>query len=403
MNDTTARATLLTLNAGSSSLKVGIFLAGDGPSRLASASVDRIGRSGSKLSLTTAEGERHEQVDAATHVAALDLAIHALVDSKSIGEPAAVAHRIVHGGPRLDVPLVIDDEILRELRAIAPLDPEHLPAEIALVEASRHRWPELPHVACFDTSFHRSMPRVARMLPLPRRLEQQGIRRYGFHGLSYSYLMAELSRMAPAEAAGRVVLAHLGSGSSMAAVQGGAPIDTTMAFTPTAGMMMGTRSGDLDPGVILHLLRDGQLDVPSLDRLLNHESGLLGVSGQSADIRDLLAAEAGGDTAAGEAVSLYCHIAGKHVGALAASLDGLDALVFSGGIGENSPPVRARIAERLGHLGAILDPARNEAGSVVISRAGSRCTVRVIPTDEEATLARETIRLLHSTTPAARG
>src|SRR5207248_5014828 len=241
---------------------------------------------------------------------------------------------------------------------------------------------------CFDTAFHATLPRVARLLPLPRRYDAAGIRRYGFHGLSYAYLMGELGRVAgPEAAAGRVILAHLGAGASMAAVQGRKSIDTTMSFTPTAGLVMATRTGDLDPGALVYLLRSENLSADQLDELLNKQSGLLGVSETSPDMRDLLAKQAG-DVRAAEAVELFCYQARKWVGALAAALGGLDTLVFAGGIGENAAEVRQRICDGLGFLGVRLDPARNAAGAAVISADGTPATVRVIRTDEELMIAR---------------
>jgi len=285
--------------------------------------------------------------------------------------------------------------LLLELRRLAPLDVEHLPAEISMVEALRRRAPSLPQVACFDTAFHHTMPRVARLVPIPRRYEDRGVCRYGFHGLSYAYLLEELERIAgPTAARGRVVMAHLGSGASLCAANEGRSIDTTMGFTPTSGIPMGTRSGDLDPGVLLHLVRAEGMSVDALEELLNKRSGLLGVSDTSPDMRDLLAREET-DPRTAEAVALFCYQAKKAVGALAAALGGIETLVFAGGIGERSALVRARITAGLEHLGVHLDPARNAVGAPILSADGSPCTVRLIPTDEELIIARETLRVLH--------
>jgi acetate kinase len=356
--------TVLTLNAGSSSLKYAVFVGG---SRQASGTVARV------------------QAEAAAHESALAAVLQGL---PSVGALDAVGHRVVHGGARFVAPTPIDDEVVEELRRLAVLDPDHLPAEIAVVEATRKRFPAALQVACFDTAFHAAMPRVSKLLPLPRRYEGAGVRRYGFHGLSYEYLLGALG---PA-AGGRVVLAHLGSGASLCAVKDGSPVDTTMGLTPAGGVPMATRTGDLDPGVLLHLMRTEGATADALDDLVNKQSGLLGVSGTSADMRDLLAREAG-DPAAADAVALFVHQVTKAIGALAATIDGLDTLVFSGGVGENAPPVRARVASSLGHLGVALDAERNAASAPVISRDASACSVRVIRTDEEAVIARHAEQL----------
>jgi acetate kinase len=270
-----------------------------------------------------------------------------------------------------------------------------------MIEACARRCPRLPQVACFDTAFHAGMPRLAQLLPIPRRYEGAGLRRYGFHGLSYQFLMAELARVAgEAAARGRVVLAHLGAGASLAAVRGGRCIDTTMSFTPTSGMPMATRSGDLDPGVLLYLMREERMTAAQIDDLVNHRSGLLGVSDTSPDVRDLLARRAG-DERATEAVALFCYQAKKWVGAFAAALGGLDTLVFAGGIGENAAPVRTAICDGLDFLGLHLDEARNAAGAEIISTATSSAVVRVMRTDEELVIARAVRRVLAD--PAAHG
>jgi acetate kinase len=288
----------------------------------------------------------------------------------------------------------VTPKLLAELHRITPYAPDHLPGEIGLIEAFFRRHPKLPQVACFDTAFHRSMPRVAKMLPIPRRYEAKGVQRYGFHGLSYAYLMEELARIAGAKAAqGRVILGHLGNGASLAAVRDGKCIDTSMAFTPTAGLPMSTRSGDLDPGVGAWLERTEGMNARKFYEMVNHESGLLGVSETSSDMRDLLSREAG-DVRAAEAVALFCYQAKKWIGAYAAALGGLDTLVFAGGIGENAPPVRARICEGLGFLGIRLDESRNAGQAAVISTGDSPVAVRVIRTDEEVMIARSVCRVL---------
>ena len=300
---------------------------------------------------------------------------------------------MVHGMKHTE-PERITSKLLAALRHITPYDPEHLPREIALIEAFRGRHPKLPQVACFDTAFHRSMPRVAKLLPIPRRYAAKGVERYGFHGLSYAYLMEELRRLDPAAARGRVILAHLGNGASLAAVRGGKSIDTSMGFTPTAGLVMSTRSGDLDPGLAYYLARSERMSAAKFNRMVNHESGLLGVSGASSDLRDLCA-KAATDVRAAEAVELFCYQVKKWIGAYAAALGGLDTLVFSAGIGENAPLIRKRICDGLGFLGVALDAKRNAKHGPLISQDAASVRVRVIRTDEELMIARSVSRLLN--------
>jgi acetate kinase len=275
-----------------------------------------------------------------------------------------------------------------------PYDPDHLPRQIELIEAFRRRHPTLPQVVCFDTAFHRSMPRVARLLAIPRRYGVQGIERYGFHGLSYQYLLEELARLGDRAATkGRVILAHLGNGASLAAVRDGQSIDTSMGFTPTAGLVMGSRSGDLDPGLVYFLAHTEQMTASQFQHMVNHESGLLGVSEMSSDLSDLLARETHHVPAA-EAVSLFCYQTKKWIGSFAAALGGLDTLVFSGGIGENATSVRARICDGLKFLGIELNETRNASSAPIISMDAKPVTVRVIRTDEEVMIARSVTRVL---------
>jgi acetate kinase len=293
-------------------------------------------------------------------------------------------------------PELVTQGLLDELDRISPYDPDHLPSEIELIEAFRQRHPKLPQVACFDTAFHRTMPRVAKLLPIPRRYDAKGVQRYGFHGLSYAYLMEELARLGdPAATTGRVILAHLGNGASMAAVRNGKSIDTSMSFTPTAGLVMSTRSGDLDPSLFPYFARTEQMTAKQFSVMVNHHSGLLGVSETSSDMRDLLAQEAH-DIRAAEAVALFCYQARKWIGAFAAALGGLDMFVFAGGIGENAPLVRARICDGLAFLGIELSESRNAETAGVISTDASRATVRVIRTDEDLMIARSVRRILET-------
>jgi acetate kinase len=306
----------------------------------------------------------------------------------------AVGHRVVHGGPNYSEPQLVTKEMVEELRQLSQFDPEHLPEEILLTEAFHRRFPDLPQVACFDTAFHHDLPRVARLLPIPRRYEAQGVRRYGFHGLSYSFLMGELARFAGTETAqGRVILAHLGNGASLAAVHHGKAVDTSMGFTPTAGVPMSTRSGDLDPGLVWYLARTEKMSAKQFNELVNFQSGLLGISETSSDMRVLLD-HAMQDVRAAEAVALFCYQVKKWIGSFAAALHGLDTLVFAGGIGENAPIIRARICDGLGFLGIEIDEKRNAANEGIISTASGRVAIRVIRTDEEWMIAKMVCHVL---------
>ena len=387
---------VLTINGGSSSIKFAVFEVGESLRRILEGTIERIG-----LPEATLQVKGLNQADNFSRsVTAPDhtVAVGALMDwiEERIGRSTltAVGHRVVHGGPKYSEPQLITKEMVEELRQLKPFDPEHLPEEIQLTEAFHRRFPELPQVACFDTAFHHDLPRVVQLLSIPRRYEAEGVRRYGFHGLSYSFLMEELARLAGVEAAqGRVILAHLGSGASLAAVRGGKSMDTSMSFTPTAGVPMSTRSGDLDPGLVWYLARTEDLDAKRFNEMVNFQSGLLGVSETSSDMRDLLDHETQ-DVRAAEAVALFCYQVKKWIGAFAAALGGLDTLVFAGGIGENAPVVRARICDGLGFLGIELEEKQNVANEGVISAAASRVPVRVIRTDEEYMIAKTVCRVL---------
>jgi len=377
---------VLTINSGSSSLRFALFRAGASLERVLAGRFERIGRDDAGLTVTDVRAKTTDErrVSAPDHVACAPLLTELLERRARV---AAVGHRVVQGGPRYREPQRVDATMLAALRSLSPFDPEHLPSAIALMEWFAAKYPQVPQVACFDTAFHRKLPRVAALLPIPRRYEALGIRRYGFHGLSYAFLMTELRRVAGDRAAhGRIVLAHIGSGVSMAAVQDGQCIDTTMAFTPAAGLMMGTRSGDLDPGLVMYLARTEGMTAAQFDEMANARSGLLGVSEISADMRDLLQRERD-DVRAAEAIALFCYQAKKSIGALTAALGGLDTLVIAGGIGENAPVIRARICSGLECLGIELDLDRNAANAPVISTDGSHATARVIRTDEELQMA----------------
>jgi len=306
----------------------------------------------------------------------------------------AIGHRIVHGGSLHTEPALLTDTVIADLERLVPLAPNHLPASLALIDACRRARPDVPQIGCFDTAFHAALPPESRRLPIPKAFHEQGVRRYGFHGLAFTFLMQELRRVSPGRAHGRIVLAHLGNGSSLAAVHGGRSIDTTMGFTPLGGVVMGTRSGDLDPGVLVHLLRTTGRDADGLERLISRDSGLAGISGRSGDVKELLAREAD-DPDCHLAITIYCYEIRKRIGSFAAALGGLDVLVFSGGVGEHAPSIRGRICGGLEFAGVRLDPARNAGNDEVISTGDSPAMVRVIPANEEAVIAEAAHTLLH--------
>jgi len=373
-----------------------MFGANDSLRRILEGGIERIGRPDATLRV---KGENQADnfsrlVSAPDHTAAVGALMDWIEERGGSDALTAVGHRVVHGGPKYSKPQRINPEMIEELHRLSPFDPEHLPEEILLTEAFHRRFPDLPQVACFDTSFHHDLPRVAQLLPIPRRYEAQGVRRYGFHGLSYAFLIGELARLAGTEVAqGRVILAHLGNGASLAAVRDGKSVDTSMSFTPTAGVPMSTRSGDLDPGLIWYLARTEKMSAKQFNEMVNFQSGLLGVSETSSDMRDLLDSETR-DVRAAEAIALFCYQVKKWIGAFAAALGGLDTLVFAGGIGENAPTVRTRICDGLGFFGIELDQKRNVANAGVISSETSRIPVRVIRTDEEWMIASMVCRVL---------
>ena len=386
---------VLTLNGGSSSIRFAVYESGQPLRRRLAGKIDRIGASGTTLSVTQSPehaAPRPRRVVAVDHRDAADVLLRWLEAQPIFASVRAAGHRVVHGMRRSE-PALVTSKLLADLRRNAPYDPEHLPVEIGLMDALRTRYPGLRQVACFDTAFHRSMPKVARMLPIPRRYAARRVERYGFHGISYSYLIEELRRLDPTAARGRVILAHLGSGASLCAARDGKSLETSMGFTPASGLVMGTRTGDLDPGVGYYLARTAGISPARFQQMVNHQSGLLGVSGVSADLRDLLARQRD-DPRAAEAVELFCYHVTKWIGSFAAVLGGLDTLVFSAGIGENAPMIRRQICTGLGFLGIALDRSRNARNAPVISPRGGRVSVRVIPTDEEQMIARLVIRVL---------
>ncbi len=384
---------ILAINGGSSSIKFALFAVGASARALLSGELQAIGEPSGAFTARDATGTAlvDEHLALADHGAAVRRLLAWLRDQEAIGLPNAIGHRLVHGGERFDRPVRLTPEVLAELRALIPLAPQHLPSELLAVEATGRAYPDVPQVACFDTAFHHTMPQVAKQLALPRALWEQGIRRYGFHGLSYEYVMSVLAAEQGGTARGRVIVAHLGNGASMAAICDGQSIETTMGFTPAGGLVMGTRSGDLDPGVLIYLLRERGSSADALDDLINRRSGMLGISALSGDMRELLGSD---DPRAAEAVELFCYAARKTIGELSAVLGGADMLIFTGGIGEHAPEIRWRICAGLAFLGIVLDPERNAANATVLSPDHAAVAVRRIPTDEELMIARHTAATL---------
>ncbi len=387
-----AEPCVLALNGGSSSIKFALFEVRDPRRRILAGEITRIGLADAALRVTgIAPADNFSRAVAAPdHAAAAGIVLDWIDQRAGPVGLIAAGHRVVHGGPAYSAPQRITPGLIADLRGLSPFDPEHLPLEILLIEAVSRRFPELPQLACFDTAFHHDLPRAARILPIPRRYEAQGVRRYGFHGISYAFLMTELARLAEAQAAqGRIVLAHLVNGASLAAVHDGKSVDTSMSFTPTAGVPMGTRSGDLDPGLFGYLARTEGFDAARFERMVNFESGLLGISETSSDVRDVrdVRDREAQDVRVAEAVALFCYQVKKWIGGFAAALGGLDTLVFAGGVGTNAPVIRARTCDGRGFLGLALDGQRNMINDGVISTAASAATVRVMPTDEERMIA----------------
>jgi acetate kinase len=385
-------AGLLAVNTGSSSVKLALYENGATLTELCRISVEPIGGPGTRIRSASAHGlSTNEPIAAGDHRAAL---LNALEYARhTFGfSVEAVGHRVVHGGVKHIAPERINDVLLSDLRTLTRVDPEHMPQALEAIAAMTEHYPEVPQVACFDTAFHRTMPEVAQRYALPQWTVDAGVRRYGFHGLSCEFIVSKLAEFEPATLGGRSLIAHLGNGASITAVRRGVSIETTMGFSPTGGVIMGTRSGDLDPTVLTYLGRTAHKDLDALDRLTNHESGLLGVSGLSSDVRVLLDASA--SASASEAIDLFCYTARKYIGALAAVLDGVDTLVFTGGIGEHAPVIRDGICRGLGHLGIRLDQERNASNADVISASESAAIVRVIATDEELVIAKHVQHLL---------
>lgn len=377
------------MNRGSATLKSALYDCGAENNLLLSISVQQTGASGGRLKITDAQHKTLLDTSVASEESnvAVEKMAAWLGEHEFLAGLAAVGHRLVHGGPRFRDPQRVTPEFMSEIEKLTPLDPDHLPAAIRGIQFMAQKFPKIPQVACFDTAFHSSLPKIARMYALPRRFFEAGVARYGFHGISYEYVMSELHKLEENRSKGRVILAHLGSGASIAAIRDGKSVDTSMGFTPLEGLVMGTRAGDVDPGVLLYLANEKQMDGNALNDILNKKSGLLGVSESSADMRDLLEKSAN-DERARDAVELFCYRAKKYIGAYAAVLGGLDLLVFTGGIGEHAPAVREKICDGLGFLGVQLDGAANESNASVISSPDSRVQVRRIETNEDLMIVR---------------
>ncbi len=383
---------ILTVNSGSSSMKFALYdMAAAREHLVAEGAVERLGLPGGRLWLNDGKGSRlaDQHMDIDNHQNAVKTMFAIAMDEHGLPRPDGVGHRLVHGGPKHKASEIITPELLTILHHLVPMAPLHLPPELGGIDAVSSHYPDLQQVACFDTAFHRGMPELAQWLPLPRTLWHEGIRRYGFHGLSYEYVVSTLGEKMPA----RTIIAHLGNGASMAAVLNGRPYDTTMGLTATGGLMMGTRCGDIDPGVLLYLMHEKGYRATDLDRLLNNRSGLSGVSAISPDMRTLLK-QRDREPHAEQAIRMFCHIARKFIGALTATLGGLDCLVFTAGIGERAAPIRREICRGLDYLGIQLDHRKNDAHAEVISLNSSRCTVRVVATNEDLMIARHTREVL---------
>jgi len=379
----------LAFNSGSSSLKIGVYsFSGNQEDVLATAAAEALGNKDGRAWVR--QGEQFLLKQDRSFQTAEEAAefLTKTLSGHSLPKPGVIGHRVVHGGPRVREHQQITPGILKELEAATVFAPIHVPPALEVIRFAAKSFPGVPQVACLDTAFHRSLPEHAARFPLPQRFWQEGIRRYGFHGLSCESIVHALGP----DLAQKTVVAHLGNGASVTAIRDGCSIETTMGLTPTGGVMMGTRSGDLDPGLLLHLLRDKACTAQQLDHLLNHEAGLAGVSGKSSEMRALLEASAT-DAAARLAVVMFCYQVRKAIGAMAAALDGLELLVFSGGIGEHAAPVRTDICAGLAYLGIALDPGANGRNDNVISRPGSGCMVRVVPSDEDMQIARHCVRL----------
>ena len=383
---------ILVVNAGSSSLKLVVFV---GDRVILRAAVERTNQVAEGRQFWIKDQDQQDVLRGTLPTADRSTLLQVVLDTLSQRLPgqcvAGVGHRVVHGGGRFTVPVRVTEEVLSELDSLVPLAPLHQPHNLAEIRAVASLLPDVPQVACFDTAFHTTMPKHERMLGLPRAYFDKGVLRYGFHGLSYESIASRLPEIDPRAAAGRTVVCHLGSGASLCALLAGRSMATTMSFTPLDGLLMGTRAGAIDPGVVLYLLRSEHMTPDQIERLLDSESGLLGVSGISSDVRDLLASPA---PEAAEAVDLFCYRVAREIGAMVAALEGLDAIVFTGGIGENSPEIRENVCHRLQWFGAQLNPAANRAGNTLVSHDESRIPILRVPADEESVIAGHAARAI---------
>ena len=385
---------MLVINGGSSSIKFALYSLDENPKRIFSGQIKRIGLSGPEFTVINNSQKKNEIIIAAKNFnEAAEILIEWLKKQKEFELTKCIGHRIVHGMKHTQAE-IIDDALLNELDKISNYDPDHLPAEIEMVRLFKSHFPDLLQVACFDTAFHTGIPAVAKTFAIPKNLTEEGIQRYGFHGISYSYLMQEIKKQNEAVANGKIILAHLGNGASLAAVKAGKCIDTSMGFTPAGGIPMSTRSGDLDPGVAWYLMQKG-MDAKQFNNLINHQSGLLGISGISADMQTLLGLEKENKDAA-LAVEIFCYQIKKFIGAYSAVLGGLETLVFSGGIGENSPAIRSRICNDLGYLNLHLNKEKNNKNEWQISNEESKIKVYVIPTNEELMITEMAVEIYSS-------
>ncbi|MGH8428510.1 MAG: acetate/propionate family kinase [Gammaproteobacteria bacterium] len=383
---------ILCINAGSSSLKTALFAVSptEHPKRLAGIEASGIGEDDARL-VWQVEEQRQERAESFDNHHDALAAILNLLHEQKLPDPDALGHRIVRGPRGHSAPARLTPELMRMLEPYRTSAPLHIPPELDAIEAAKKHFPSAVQIVCFDNHFFSTLPAVARRLPLPRALDEAGIERIGYHGLSYEYIVGRLG-----DAKGRTVIAHLGNGASLAAIRDGYPIDTTMGYTPAGGLMMGSRSGDLDPGALIAWMRQKKAGVDELERLVNLQSGLIGVSGSESSMEKLLEQAAAGNRAE-EAVALFCYTARKHLGAMIAALGGIDLLVFTGGIGEHAPVIRERILEGLDDLGLALDTRANAAGNSKIESQNSRARIRVIPTDEDAVIARHAAALIAQT------
>lgn len=387
---------MLVINGGSSSIKFALYSMDEKLNKILSGQIKRIGFDNPEFTVNNKlNNEKKEiKIDAKNFMEAAEVLIEWLKEHKYFEAIKCIGHRIVHGMEHTR-PVIIDDNLLKELYKIVQYDPDHLPAEIKMIELFKKQFPNLLQVACFDTSFHTTLPKVAKTFALPKKYYDEGIKRYGFHGISYSYLMDELRKKNEGEAKGRIILAHLGNGASLAAVKGGKCLDTSMGLTPAGGIVMSTRSGDMDPGVAWYLMQEG-LNAEGFNDLINHQCGLLGISGLSSDMQDLLKHEKNNKDAA-LAIEIFCYQIKKYIGGYTAAMGGLDTLVFSGGIGENAAVIRSRICKGFAYLGIEIDEEENKKNSRIISTINSKVVVDVIPTDEEIMIAMETKELYRNT------